>query len=838
MKALSQKNTSNGKQSTLFENIDKTYKSLFDNHPDLVFILDLSGNILSYNRHINSVTGYKEEEIFGSFEKYIVKNCLNSTIDNFLLTCSGQAQSYETALLCKDGSALEINVTNIPIIVGSEILGIFGIAKEISKLKEKEIALEKVQNSLNNAQIVANIGSWDYDIVEDEAFWSNQMYCITGIDSHTDFVPTYSSMVEIVHPKDRKRYEQIFNESLHQAIDYEIEYRIVRPNGEERIVYEKANLIIDENQKPVRVIGIIHDITEKRLAEKRLKENEQQFQTIFNNLEVGIWSINMKENEATFISDGVQKITGYSNDEIKDASFSWEAIIFPEDLPNYLSQQKLLLKGNHINHQYRIIHKNNEVRWVQDNSIPYMTDDGEMIRKDGIISDITNHKTAEEQMLYFARYDYLTDLPNKRMFDQRLIEMIEYHSEMNRIFGLIYLDMDRFKYVNDTLGHRIGDELLKQISIRLTQCMIKGGFLARLGSDEFGILYPSLEDTNELITISEKIISALKKPFMIQEYELFITTSIGISLFPNHGSYLETLLKNADTALHRAKELGKDNYIFYLPIKSIEEYKGQRTFMLEKDLRNALSRNEFCMYFQPKVDVFTNKIVGAEALIRWNHKEWGLVSPQEFIPLAEETGLIIEIGNWVVRNVCEQLRSWKENRYQVVPISINISPKNLLKKDWGNFVTEIVKTNNLDPTLLEFEITESTLMQNEHIVRNTLNIIKDLGIKLSLDDFGTGFSSITYLKQYQFHTIKIDRSFIKNIVLDPQDSVITNAIIELAHGLNMKVVAEGVETEEQFILLNQLKCDEIQGFYFSKPVCLEEFETLLLRDRLEPKKID
>lgn len=799
----------------------ETFLHVFDNHPEMICIIDVSGHVISVNK-MTGMLGYNSEEIVGKFNDFFTEADLKVTTQNFNKTLNGMSVSYDAALLHKDGYEVQASVTCIPIKASDKVIGALAITKDISELKLKEAALKNVKNELNLAQMTANIGSWDSDLRNGKIFWSKQIYRIMGINNSDGyFVPTYDKFIAMIHPEDRHRMDKTVKQALINKSSYQIEYRMIRQDGRERNILEKADVVLDENNEPCRLIGVVHDITDKKVAEEQLKQSEEQFKNVYSNINAGVWSKDVIAGKFRFISAGVEQICGFSSEEFIKKRMKWEQIIIPEDVPQYNALQDMLITGKSLHHEYRIIHKNGDIRWIHEDTIPITNDIGEVIRLTGILTDVTDKKNAEEKMVYLAHHDYLTDLPNRRSFDLELSSLIKRSKDNGTEFSVVYLDMDGFKRINDSLGHSVGDELLKHISRRLEK-LAGENFVYRMSGDEFTMLITNYNSVEELIHFAKWIVNEVKKPFLIQDYELFITTSIGISTYPSDGIDAETLLRNADAALYRAKELGRDNYQIYLPSQNIETYKS---FLLEKDLRHALANDQFRIHYQPRVDVKTNKVVSAEALIRWEHPEWGLVSPGEFIPLAEESGLIIDIGNWVILNVCKQMKKWERNR--VIPISINISSKSFLKSNWISDLTLIVKETGLDPKLLEFEITENAIMQNEEVVQKTAKLVKDLGIKLSLDDFGTGFSSITHLKHFNFDFIKIDRSFIQNITANKQDDILTKSIIQMAHGLQMKVVAEGVETTEQLRRLRELDCDELQGYLFSKPVGESEFQRIL-----------
>ncbi len=451
--------------------------------------------------------------------------------------------------------------------------------------------------------------------------------------------------------------------------------------------------------------------------------------------------------------------------------------------------------------------------------------DSLVLKNDELENAYEELRHSQQLISHMAYHDGITDLPNRRFFNDHLDLKINEAKQQSESLVMMYLDMDRFKYINDSLGHLTGDRILQEIAKRLICCTREGDFVARIGGDEFNILLPDTNRENAL-EIAENVLDTLKSPFYIDNYELYITASIGISVFPHDGEDSISLMKNADAALYRAKEQGKNKYQIYHSGMNIQSY---RTFTLQNDLRKAIENKELTLLYQPRMDVKTGKINSAEALIRWNHPSWGLLSPSEFIPLAEETGLIVEIGEWVLRTACRQNRNWAKAGLPSIRMAVNFSSQQFLQKDLIFTINQILSEIELSPNLLEIEITESAIMQYEEIVSNTLIEMKNLGIHISIDDFGTGYSSLNYLRRFPLNTIKIDKSFINDLSIhSSQSAAIISSIISLAHSLKMTVIAEGVETEEQWAVLNKLNCESMQGFLFSPPVSPIEFENLLI----------
>jgi PAS domain S-box-containing protein len=444
-----------------------------------------------------------------------------------------------------------------------------------------------------------------------------------------------------------------------------------------------------------------------------------------------------------------------------------------------------------------------------------------------IIRDITEHKQAEEQIFFLAYHDTLTHLPNRHLLKDRMRQALAYAQRHQLLVAVLFLDLDNFKRINDTLGHNMGDLLLQGVGERLVKCVRRSDTVARvgaeeldptvarLGGDEFTVLLNDISIIQNAATIAQRILDVLAQPFILGTHEVFITTSVGITVYPFDGEDVDALLKNADAAMYQAKDQGKNNYQFYA--ESMNAVALER-FTMESQLRKALKNNEFHLHYQPQLDLRTGEIVGLESVLRWQHPDRGTVLPEVFIPLAEDTGLILPIGEWVLQTACSETQALRTAGVPSLSLMVNISSIQLRQKDFADTVIKAMKAPGMDPHYLELELTESIIMQNLEATIAKLQELKDIGIQLSLDDFGTGYSSLSYLKRIPLDTIKIDRSFINDIPKKPNSASIVKAIIAMAHSLNLKVVAEGVETEQQLAFLMENGCDQAQGYFISRPL--------------------
>lgn len=466
------------------------------------------------------------------------------------------------------------------------------------------------------------------------------------------------------------------------------------------------------------------------------------------------------------------------------------------------------------------------IEWLTISSIK--NSKGELTNYLGVTVDITRQKRAEETIRHMAYYDPLTNLPNRALFRDRLKQALSFSHRNKKLLGVLFLDLDRMKIINDTLGHDIGDKLLRQVSQRMEACLREGDTIARLGGDEFMLILPEIKELKDITIITEKILESLKPSFLIDGHELHITASIGISIFPNDAKDPASLLKNADTAMYRAKRQGRNNYQVFT--SSMKDDIAEQ-LSVENSLRHALEREEFVVYYQPQINTLTGEIIGAEALVRWQHPVQGLVPPKRFIHWAEDTGLIIPLGEWVLRKALAQAKQWQDIGFPHLRMSVNLSAMQVHQKNLSQVVGDILDKTGMAPESVELEITESVVMENSGAAVMVPHELRAMGLRLSIDDFGTGYSSLNYLKRLPVNTLKMDQSFIHDIAEDSHNAAIAEAVIMLGHGLHLSVVAEGVENEAQLTFLRNRRCDSIQGFYFSEPVPAHIFGEILRKQR-------
>ncbi len=448
--------------------------------------------------------------------------------------------------------------------------------------------------------------------------------------------------------------------------------------------------------------------------------------------------------------------------------------------------------------------------------------DHQLIRS--YLFDITARKKAEKNLEYRAFYDTLTDLPNRNYFDEKLEVALIKAKNNDYLMAVLFLDLDSFKNINDSLGHKIGDQLLKLFAQRLASSVRNNDLVSRWGGDEFTLLLPQINSPEDTINLAQRILDDLKQPFEVSGHQLYVKTSIGIAIYPQDGDDAETLLKNADAALYRAKERGRNHYRFY---RSTMTSKASLLLKLENLLYQALEEESFSLNYQPQLNLTNNKISGMEALLRWYHPELGYVSPVRLIPLAEKTDLIIPISLWVLKTACQQNKAWQKQGLPPIPMAVNLSPKQFQQPNLVEIVVQVLEETDLDPYLLDLEITEAAMMENIDFSQETLQKLRGLGVQVSLDNFGTGYSSLKYLQQFPITSLKIDQSFIQTLQNNPQNTAIISAIIALGKSFDLRVIAEGVETLQQLEFLQRLDCKEIQGFWFSRPLKPADATTFL-----------
>lgn len=568
----------------------------------------------------------------------------------------------------------------------------------------------------------------------------------------------------------------------------------------------------------------------RKRAEEALRASEERYALAARGSNDGLWDWNLKSNEVYF-SIRWKSMLGLEDSEVGNGPEEWLNRVHPEDIERVKAQIAAHLEGlsPHFESEHRMLHRDGTYRWVLSRGIAIRDADGKASRMAGSETDIGRHKLAEKELLHDVFHDELTGLPNRALFIDRLGFAIGRTKQPgNYSFALLFLDVDRFKIVNDSLGHKTGDKLLIAIARRLKACLRSGATVARFGGDEFAILLDDVQNVSDATRVADRIQKKLAAPFNLSGQEVFVTASIGIAPSAAECERPEDLLHNADMAMYRAKARGKACYErFDVDMRASAVARLQ----LEANLRQAAQRREFRLYFQPIVSLEGGAVTGAEALLRWQHPQRGLISPAEFIPLAEETGLIVPIGEWVLRTACAQAQVWHAAGHSDLRVTVNFSARQFEHPNLAALIRTVLKETGLAASALELEITESIAMKDIGFSGAILTELSAHGVHISIDDFGTGSSSLRYLKRFPIDTLKIDQTFVRDLASDVSDAAITAAMIAMAHSLELKVIAEGVETEQQLAFLRSRQCDEMQGYLFSPPVPAEAFMKLLQEGR-------
>lgn len=590
------------------------------------------------------------------------------------------------------------------------------------------------------------------------------------------------------------------------------------PNGNSVFLDMVKVPVYKEGGKPNELVVIGRDITIHKQAERLLKESEQRYRSLVEYNADAVFTYDL-EGRLMSVNRATEAITGYYEEELLYKSPL--PIVLPEDRIRTQVHFDQAKKGKAQNYDIAIVHKSGRHVHINIANIPIIVD-GEVTGVYGIAKDITERRLAEKRIEYMAYHDELTGLINRRFYERKLQEALSEAEASGNKLAILFLDMDRFKNVNDSMGHALGDELLQALADRLRRCLEDRHIMARLGGDEFTLLCRDVAGEEEVSEIANRIARVLDEPFRLKGCEFHMTASIGIAMYPGDGTDGDTLMRHADIAMYYAKNQG-GSYQFYRPGMN---RKSHDSWLLESELRKGLERDEFIVYYQPQMDIATGRIIGAEALIRWIHPEKGFVSPGQFIPLAEEIGLIVPLGNWVLDAACRQNKSWQEAGLPPIKMGVNLSLRQFMQQDLARTVANILQNTGLDSSYLDLEITESMTMEVERAME-VLEQLKSLGISISMDDFGTGYSSLTYLTKFPIDKLKIDQSFIRNITDGANDAAITATIVTMAKNLKLKAIAEGVETDDQLQFLQNCGCDEIQGYWLSPPVPADKFERLL-----------
>jgi len=759
-----------------------------------------------------------EKEVITQFDINDYKEKTDLTAQRLFTSITTALRAYSDI---KKIQELAINNINLEQRVRERTLEIMKINEELQgEVIERNKAYQKLKESearLHEAQHIAKIGNWEWNIITDEIIWSDQIYIITGINPSTPRT-TFNDMLEVVVQEDKPAVKAAFEKTLQDGKPYDIEHRVVRANGQLHHIHQQGQAGVDDTGKVIRIAGTLQDITQRHQTEIQMRKLSGAVEQIADAV-----MITDRNGIVEYVNPAFELMTGYSREEaigntpriLKSGKQSppfydrlWQTILAGEVFCDVIINRK----------------KTGEFYYEEKTITPQRDRHGNIMHFISTGKDVTERIEAQEHLHYLAHHDPLTNLPNRVLLQDRLSHALARGPWRDRNIAVMFMDIDRFKVINDTLGHDVGDELLKIVSQRLLSCVREGDTVARLGGDEFAIILEDIASQQDVPPIAEKIVTSLSEPVEIDGQELFITSSIGISLFPRDGKDSNELLKKADVAMYRAKAQGKDNFQLY---NSDDESQAMERLSMESRLRRALDKDEFLLNFQPQVSIRDGSVIGFEALLRWHNPELPNVSPMHFIPILEETGMINQVGDWVLRTACQQAKAWQDAGMKPNRIAVNISIRQFQGQGLVKRIDDILNETGLAAQYLELEITEGLLIDQITETAKILHEFHEMGICLSIDDFGTGYSSMNYLKRLPFDTLKIDRMFVRDITFNPDDAAIASAIISLAHTLGMTVIAEGVETNEQLAYLRAQECNTIQGYLFSPPLAAEAVMTLI-----------
>jgi diguanylate cyclase (GGDEF)-like protein/PAS domain S-box-containing protein len=655
--------------------------------------------------------------------------------------------------------------------------------------------------------------------------------CVAGIDRLADRTKNNidAVLIDLFLPDGQElaAFEKIFQASPHIPILVLSEHEDVAKHAVQR---GAQDYILANRLDGYSLSKALHNMLERAAIAEALFIEKERAQVTLNSIGDAVISTDAS-GDVTYLNQVAEAMTGWTCNEALGRPFSDVFQIINSKNPGHpLNPMIIAMQLDRtvgVAEGSVLVRRDGIEAAIEDSAAPIHDRRGHVTGAVMVFHDVTQARAMSLRMSYLAHHDYLTDLPNRLLLNDRLAQAIAAARRKQQQLAVLFVDVDRFKHINDSLGHAIGDKLLLSVARRLADNVRVSDTVSRQGGDEFLILLSSITRAEDAARSANKILSALSKPHHVEEHDLQITVSIGIGVYPDDGTEAETLVKNADIAMLRAKENGRNNYQFFRP--DMNEHAMERQ-SLESGLRHALERREFVLHYQPKVDLATESVTGAEALIRWRRPEQEIVLPEKFIPVAEQCGYIVPIGRWVLREACRQTQRWLDAELAPPPVAINISAVELRSKNFVQGVRDVLEETGMDVRYLEFELTETAMMQDPKSTIAVLHALKDMGVRLTLDDFGTGYSSLSYLKRFPIDALKIDRSFIRGFCTDSSDAKIVNAVINMGKSFGLRVIAEGIETREQFLKLQSKKCDEGQGYYFREPVAAREFTKLLRAD--------
>ena len=792
---------------------------LFESSPDSILVIDHSGAIVKNNRCSEKFTKYTSKEMSGMALQELIPEYFHLKLSAIEGSYSPKdsvkedREDLDLILLQKGGSEVSIDIAVNNMEQADGTLTILNI-RDNSDTEQVHSELIEREAMLNQAQSVAKVGCWKWNLISDRVQLSEEAKRIYGIRlKENDF--SNEVLSRKVPSKEKEMIANAINEAMFYKKQYHVQHHIITEEEGIKVVEQYGDLSIDDLGVVTSMLGVVKDITEETKSKYEIK----LARNVFNHSAEAI-IVSDPEKRILKVNPVLEMICGYSKNELQGQQTE---ILFcsKRHTDEFFKEITRELIHTGLWHGELWCKRKNGDIYPTEQTISVVRDDNDaVIQFIYLLKDITEAKKQREYIQNLAHYDQLTGLPNRVLFMDRIKQAIIRSKRNKCIFALLFIDLDRFKYVNDTLGHDAGDELLTVVSKRLKETVREQDTVARIGGDEFTVILEEIAKQEDSVTVSEKIIKNICYPIDIKGKEVVVGASIGIATYPDHATDENKVIKFADIAMYRAKESGRNQAKMYDETMSSATAKK---FQLEMLLRNAIDKEQLELYFQPQINLKTRKVTGCEALVRWNHPEQGIVGPVEFVPLAEDTGLIIPLGQWVLRKSLELYSRWTIEGFEDLTISVNVSRKQLAEEGFLIFIKEALDDYKIAPTMLELEITESAVMDNPSQVIALLNAIRELGVNLSLDDFGTGYSSLSYLKKLPVNKVKIDRSFVKDVNIDKDDEEIVKAIIAMSSSLGLKVIAEGAESKEHIDFIKLTDCEDVQGFYFSRPLPAKDF---------------
>ena len=804
------------------------FQAILDQTPSIaVQGYNHEGQLIYWNKASEKLYGYSREEVMGTecgdiLIPQIMKEEMKRAFAKWVKQGT-KMMPEEMKLKNKHGEDIYVYSQRVLIETADKAYEIYCLQLDLGPIKKTEAKLKKSEAKLFAAQQIAKLGNWEWNLETNEMLWSDEVFHIFG-EKPQAFVPDYDIFLTYSIPADRTKILRAVVEAKKRGETQTVEHRITRKDGTIRYLLSSGRVIYNKEGEATTIIGTVQDMTEQKKVENLLRQKAQIIEQIHDSVIV----MDLKGYIVEWNNTSSFNL-GYRADEVVGKHI---CMLFNETKKYFLFKIFLKLKKYGVfRTEIALKHKNGE-QFYGNLLVSFLKNDrGEKNAIIAYVENITSRKKAERELIkqknimeYRAYHDDLTGLPNRAYFVEELERTISRVRRNHALGALLFIDLDYFKEINDSLGHKHGDSVLKSIASRLSKYFRKGDFVARFGGDEFTVILENVKGINNVISKVQQLMEMLNAPITINEQRHYITFSIGIALFPNDGDSAEELLKNSDASMYKAKEMGRNTYVFYqqdLTRKAFERV------LLATDLRQALKDHSFEIYYQPQVNAVRGKLIGMEGLIRWRHETKGILYPSEFILIAEENGMIIEIDRWMMHEGIQQISQWYKQGLNPGVLSLNLSIKQLQAKDFVSVLKTTLAENECKPEWLELEITESQIMDNPEYTIGILQQINDLGIKLAIDDFGTGYSSLSYLKRLPIHKLKIDQSFVRDIPIDKDDMAIVETIIALSKSLKLEVIAEGVETKEQRDFLVAHDCLNIQGFYYSRPVSREKMQKML-----------